>query len=193
MSSEVIPRFGGGPVNGCDHLLFESKHVVFLSSTSPESILEEEAKKKSAERNRNRNIRKTGKNTVFIVIEFSNYSFEQKQEKDTNCCLMESCHQTFYCKLQNGRDRKTWDSWNCNPDGYYKAWHILRDEQQHYKDAYKCDCNNNHTTMTSILRYPIYTNLFIAQFIRSVFFIPVKKIVRLGLQKFEYRFIQRCH
>lgn len=176
MSFVVIPRFGGGPVNGCDHLEFEIKHVVFFNKTSILSVLEQQAREKSAERNKNKNgkIRTTGKNTVFIIFENTDYSFEAETDQDKEYCLMKFCHQTFYCQLKNGRDRNKVDSWTCTPCGYYKARHIWHGTQ-HYNDAYECDCNNNHTKKTSKLRYLIYTNLFIAQFIRSVFFIPVNR------------------
>lgn len=133
-----IDRYGGAPVGICNHRLFESKHIEFVKITSQrniESNLEKSAKKKTI----NARTEDIFKNTVFFAIKANqpNYSFIPHH----NFCLMQFCHHKVYCK----RDGKGKNCWTAKYEGKYKALHETGGKEHfNYKQAYKCDCGNNH-------------------------------------------------
>lgn len=138
MEIEVIDRYGGAPVGICNHRVFERKHIEFVKITSQrkiELLLEKSAKKKTIDARTEVIL----ENTVFFAIKANkpNYSFIPHH----NFCLMKFCHHKVYCK-RNGKDK---NCWTAKYEGKYKALHTTGGtEHFDYKQAYKCDCKNNH-------------------------------------------------
>lgn len=141
----------------CRHGLFENIHVVFLESSSRITFknLEDSAMKKTIDKRIHGRDEYVSENTVFFAkAKKSNYI------RDNGFCETKFCHHTVHCRRGNGNPEDE-DNWKRKYVGRYRPRHIYGDTQ-HFKDAYGCDCENNHTKiMDKLLRYVIYEILFI--------------------------------